>query len=27
MLSAKPPTEVVDGVGRRIDADIYWVFC
>ena len=27
MLSAKPPTEVVEGVGRRINADIYWVFC
>jgi len=27
MLSAKPPTEPVEGVGRRINDDIYWVFC
>lgn len=26
MLSPVPPTEPVEGVGRRINADIYWVF-
>ena len=26
MLSHVPPTEPVEGVGRRINADIYWVF-
>lgn len=27
MLSATPPTEPVEGVGRRINQSIYWVFC
>lgn len=27
MLSHEPPTEPVDGIGRRITADTYWVFC
>ena len=27
MLSHTPPTEPVEGVGRRINAEIYWVFC
>lgn len=27
MLSHTPPTEPVAGVGRRINAEIYWVFC
>jgi len=27
MMSSKPPTELVDGVGRRINSDTYWVFC
>ena len=27
MLDYAPPTEPVMGVGRRINADIYWVFC
>lgn len=27
MMSAKPPTKIVEGVGRRIDKDRYWVFC
>ena len=27
MLSYVPPTEPVSGVGRRINTDIYWVFC
>jgi len=27
MMSSKPPTETVDGVGRRIDNNTYWVFC
>jgi len=27
MMSSKPPTEPVDGVGRRINDNIYWVFC
>ena len=27
MMSSKPPTELVDGVGRRINDDTYWVFC
>jgi hypothetical protein len=27
MLSPKPPTEPLAGVGRRITADTYWVFC
>jgi len=27
MMSAKPPTEMVVGVGRRINEDTYWVFC
>jgi hypothetical protein len=27
MLSPMPPTEPVAGVGRRINPDIYWVFC
>lgn len=27
MMSSKPPTETVDGVGRRINDDTYWVFC
>jgi hypothetical protein len=26
MMSSKPPTEPVDGVGRRINDNIYWVF-
>ena len=25
MLSYEPPTEIVDGVGRRINKSIYWV--
>jgi hypothetical protein len=27
MLSHTPPTEPVAGVGRRINAEVYWVFC
>lgn len=27
MMSSKPPTKLVDGVGRRINSDTYWVFC
>ena len=27
MVSAKPPTEIITGVGRRINEDTYWVFC
>jgi hypothetical protein len=27
MMSPKPPTEMVVGVGRRINNDTYWVFC
>lgn len=27
MLTATPPTEPVEGVGRRINTDTYWVFC
>ena len=27
MMSSKPPTETVDGVGRRINDDTYWVYC
>ena len=26
MTSAKPPTEEVDGVGRRIDETTYWLY-
>jgi hypothetical protein len=26
MTSAKPPTEEVDGVGRRIDDTVYWLY-
>ena len=26
MTSAKPPTEGVDGVGRRIDETTYWLY-
>ena len=26
MLDAKPPTQNIEGVGRRIDADTYWVY-
>jgi hypothetical protein len=26
MMSSKPPTEFVNGVGRRINGDTYWVF-
>jgi hypothetical protein len=27
MMSAEPPTKIVEGIGRRIDHDRYWVFC
>ncbi len=27
MLSCTPPTEPVEGVGRRINDETYWVFC
>ncbi len=27
MMSSKPPTGTVDGVGRRISEDIFWIFC
>ena len=26
MMDDKPPTEEVDGVGRRIDTNTFWVF-
>lgn len=26
MMSTEPPTQFVDGVGRRISEDVYWVF-
>lgn len=26
MMSSTPPTEEVEGVGRRISEDVYWVF-
>lgn len=26
MTNGKPPTDPVDGVGHRIDANTYWVF-
>jgi hypothetical protein len=27
MMSSTPPTELVNCVGKRINADTYWVFC
>lgn len=26
MMSIEPPTQFVDGVGRRISENVYWVF-
>ena len=26
-MSAEPPTDVITGIGRRIDKNVYWVFC
>lgn len=27
VTSPKPPTHIIEGVGRRINDDTYWVFC